>query len=354
MSELTAVAEKEANDVAAGSPTPDHILQTGLAFWASKTLLSAVEMGVFTELADGPEQFDRLAGRLGLHERSARDFLDTLVALGFLKRNGDAYSNTDETDLFLDRRKPGYVGGILEMANARLFGFWNNLTEALRTGRQQNEAKTEGMAPTFEALYADPARLKGFLAAMSGISHGANMAIAKQFPWAKHKTFADMGAAQGDLATQIALANPHLKGIGFDLAECGPIFEEYVEANGLSDRVRFQPGSFFNDPMPVVDVITMGHILHDWNLEEKRLLVKKAFDALPSGGALVVYDAIIDDDRSKNAFGLMMSLNMLIETEGGFDYTGADCIGWMKEAGFTECYVEHLAGPDSMVVGIKG
>jgi hypothetical protein len=353
MSDSILIAEKEATKVGAGSPTPDHILQTGLAFWASKSLLSAVEIGLFTELAAGPEQFDKLAGRLGLHERSARDFLDTLVALGFLKRTGDTYSNTVETDLFLDRRKPSYIGGILEMANARLFGFWNHLTEALRTGRQQNEAKTEGMAPTFEALYADPARLKGFLAAMSGISHGSNMAIARQFSWAKYKTFADAGTAQGDLATQIALANPHLKGIGFDLAECGPIFEEYAEANGVADRVRFQPGSFFTDPLPAVDVITMGHILHDWNLEEKKMLVKKAFDAVPSGGALVVYDAIIDDDRSKNAFGLMMSLNMLIETEGGFDYTGADCIGWMEEAGFTNCHVEHLVGPDSMVVGFK-
>ena len=329
-------------------------MQTGLAFWPSKTLLSAVEIGLFTELAEGPAPFDKLAGRLGLHQRSARDFLDALVALGFLKRTGDTYSNTEDTDLFLDRRKPSYVGGILEMANTRLYGFWNHLTEALRTGRQQNEARTEGGAPTFEALYADPARLRAFLAAMSGISHGANIAIAKQFPWAKYRTFADMGAAQGDLATQIALANPHLKGIGFDLAECGPIFEEYVEANGVSDRVRFQAGSFFTDPMPNADVITMGHILHDWNLEEKKMLVKKAYDALPLGGALVVYDAIIDDDRSKNAFGLMMSLNMLIETAGGFDYTGADCIGWMKEAGFREAYVEHLVGPDSMVVGLKG
>jgi hypothetical protein len=353
MNELTAVVEKETQNLAAGLPTPDHILQIGLGFWGSKTLLSAIEMGLFTELAEGPEQFERLSGRLGLHERSARDFLDALVALGFLKRTGDLYSNTEETDLFLDRRKPSYIGGILDMANTRLYGFWGNLTEGLRTGRQQNEAKTQGGAMTFEALYADPARLRGFLAAMSGISHGANIAIAKQFPWARYKTFADMGAAQGDLATQIALANPHLTGIGFDLPECGPIFEEYVEANKISDRVRFQPGSFFTEPMPNADVITMGHILHDWNLDEKKMLLKKAFDALPSGGAVVIYDAIIDDDRSKNSFGLMMSLNMLIETEGGFDYTGADCIGWMEEAGFTGCYVEHLVGPDSMVVGWK-
>lgn len=334
-------------------PTPDHILQTGLAFWASKTLLSAVEMGVFTELADGPEKFENLRGRLGLHPRSARDFLDTLVALKFLGRTGDTYCNTPETELFLDRRKPSYIGGILEMANSRLYGFWNHLTEGLRTGQQQNEARHNEGAPTFEALYADPARLRGFLKAMSAISHGANLEIGKKVPWAKYKTFADMGSAQGDLAVQIALANPHLNGVGVDLAECGPIFEEYVAANNVCDRVRFIAGNFFQDLMPTTDVITMGHILHDWDLEEKKMLVRKAYDALNPGGALVVYDAIIDDDRSKNAFGLMMSLNMLIETKGGFDYTGADCMGWMKEAGFRVAYVEHLVGPDSMVVGVK-
>ncbi len=334
-------------------PTPEHILQVGLAFWASKTLLSAIELGVFTELADGPQEFGKLSGRLGLHERSARDFLDALVALGFLKRSGNSYGNTTETALFLGRNKPSYVGGILEMANARLFGFWNHLTEALRTGRPQNESKEDSTVSPFVALYADPARLKNFLAAMSAISHGANLAIARQFDWSAYKTYADVGTAQGDLAVQIALVNPHLTGIGFDLPEVAPVFEDYARANGVNSRVRFQPGNFFSEPMPKADVITMGHILHDWNLAEKIKIIAKAHAALNPGGALIVYDAIIDDDRSKNAFGLLMSLNMLIETPGGFDYTGADCTAWMKEAGFRQTRVEHLVGPDSMVIGIK-
>ncbi len=332
---------------------PDHIMQVGMGFWASKVLLSAVEMGVFTELAQGPRQFESLASRLGLHPRSSHDFLDALVALGLLKRSQDLYSNTYETDLFLDRRKPTYIGGVLEMANARLYGFWNHLTEALRTGRAQNEAKEDGSPSPFVALYADPARLKGFLAAMSGISRPANCAIARQFPWAPYKTYADVGTAQGDLAVQIALVNPHLTGIGFDLPEVGPVFEEYSQASGVADRVRFQPGDFFRHPLPRVDVITMGHILHDWNLAEKKMIIGKAFQALNPGGAYIVYDALIDDDRSKNVFGLLMSLNMLIETPGGFDYSGADCIGWMKEAGFRDARVEHLAGPDYMVIGLK-
>jgi hypothetical protein len=333
-------------------PTPEDIMQVGLGFWASKTLLSAVEMELFTELAKGPEDLETLRGRLGLHPRSARDFLDALTALGFLGRVNGRYENTPATDLFLDRNKPSYIGGIMEMANQRLYRFWGNLTEALRTGQPQNEAK-EGSLPLFEGLYADPARLKAFLKAMSGMSRGANLAIAAKFPWKDYKTVVDVGTAQGDTVVQIAKAHPHLSGIGFDLPEVGPIFEEYVKENGVSDRVKFAPGSFFTDPIPQADVVTMGHILHDWGLEDKKMLIGKAYQALSRGGAFLVYEALIDDDRSKNVLGLLMSLNMLIETPAGFDYTGADCQGWMKEAGFRETRVEHLAGPDSMVVGIK-
>jgi hypothetical protein len=339
------------------APQLDHIMQTGLAFWASKTLLSAVEMEVFTELAKHPEDLSTLTGRLGLHPRGARDFFDALVSLGFLERsspddNNGIYSNTPSTDFFLDKQKPSYVGGVLEMANQRLYPYWAGLTEALRTGQPQNEAKG-GDPDMFATLYADPQRLKGFLHAMTGISRGANLAIAAKFPWSKYKSAADVGTAQGDLIVQVALANPHLSGIGFDLGEVAPMFEEYAAANGLSSRVRFQPGNFFLDAMPAADVIMMGHILHDWNLDEKRVLVRKAYAAIPEGGALIAYDSIIDDDRRKNAFGLMMSLNMLIETNGGFDYSGADCIGWMAEAGFRDMRVEHLVGPDSMVIGFK-
>jgi hypothetical protein len=332
--------------------TPEHILQIGFGFWPAKVLLSAVEMGVFTELAQHTADAETLTGRLGLHARSARDFLDALVALGLLQRHDGIYSNTPATELFLDRHKPSYMGGILEMVNDRSYGHWVHLTEGLRTGKPQNETRNGGI-PVFEAIYANPARLKQFLAAMSGISRGAARAIAGKFPWKDYRTFVDVGTAQGDTASQVALAHPHLQGTGFDLPEVGPVFEEYISGLGLSGRLRFAPGTFFDQPLPKADVVIMGHILHDWDLETKRMLIAKAYDALPTGGAYIVYEAIIDDDRSKNAFGLMMSLQMLIETPGGFDYTGADCQGWMREAGFRETRVEHLVGPDSMVVGIK-
>ena len=333
------------------SPTPDKIMQLGMAFWGSKTLLSAVELEVFTVLASRPMDAQALQERLGLHPRSARDFFDALVALGMLERQQDKYSNTPETDAFLDKAKPSYIGGFLEMSNARLYRFWGSLTEGLKTGQPQNETK-EGSS-FFETLYSDPARLKSFMQSMTGISMGSSKAIAQKFPWKGHQTYVDIGSAQGGLIAQVGQAHPHLTGSGFDLPATGPLFEEYIASFGLGNRFTFMPGDFFHDPLPKADVISMGHILHDWDLDQKKMLLKKAYDALSPGGALIVFEALIDDDRRENAFGLLMSLNMLIELPGGFDYTGADCCEWMKETGFRETRVEHLVGPDSMVVGIK-
>ena len=337
--------------MSAETVTPRTIMQIGMGFWASKTLLSAVELGLFTELAGGPLDLEALRARLGLHERGARDFLDALVALGLLAREDGKYANTAETALFLDRGKPSYIGGILEMSNARLYEHWGKLTEALRTGQQQNEQTGDG--DTFVTLYAEPARLETFLRAMTGVSLLTGRVMAAAFPWHEVKSFADVGCAQGGLTAKIARAHPHLSAIGFDLAPVGPVFERYIASHGLASRVRFQSGNFFAEPLPSADVIIMGHILHDWDLLQKQMLLRKAHDALPAGGRLIVYDSMIDDDRRMNAPGLLMSLNMLIETPGGFDYTGADCIGWMKEAGFHDATLHPLDGPTSMVVGRK-
>ncbi len=331
--------------------TPDAIMQLGFGYWGSRTLLSAVELGLFTELARGPLALDEVRARLGLHERSARDFLDALVALGMLQRSQGKYANTAATDLYLDRTKPTYVGGLLEMMSARLFRHWADLTEGLKTGKPQSEAKHGG--DEFGILYSDPKRVEQFLSAMTGISLGSAHAMARKFPWSQYQSFVDIGAAQGALPVVLAQTHMHLTGVGADLPVVGPIFDKYVASHGLQDRLKFAKLDFFREPFPRADVVIMGHILHDWDLPTKKMLMGKAYDALPAGGAVIVFEALTDDERRSNAFGLLMSLNMLIETRGGFDYTGADCVTWMREAGFTQTRVEPLRGPDSMVIGVK-
>jgi hypothetical protein len=333
------------------SLSPARLLQLGLGFWASRAFLSAVDLGVFSVLAERAQDEKTLRERLGLHARAARDFFDTLVALGVLTRKAGRYRNVPDADAFLDRAKPSYAGGMLEMASARLYPFWGSLTEALRTGLPQNEIKRGG--DLFGELYGDPQRLQGFLSAMTGVSMGAARAIAAKFPWHERQTFIDVGGAQGCVPVQLALHHKHLTGGAFDLPAVQPIYEKYVRSFGLDSRLKFLPGDFFRDPLPQSEVLIMGHILHDWNLEQKHLLLQKAYAALPKGGALIVYDAMIDDARSTHAGGLLMSLNMLIETPGGFDYTAADCKGWMKSTGFRKATAVPLSAMDTMVVAIR-
>ena len=202
------------------NPTPEHIMHLGTAFWGSKTLLSAVELEVFTVLAAGPMDASTLRTQLGLHERSALDFFDALVALGMLERQDGLYSNTPETDLYLDKAKPSYIGGFLAMMNAPLYGFWGNLTEGLKTGLPQNEAK-DGKN-IFDVLYSDPAKLANFMQAMTGVSMGTSKAIAQKFPWKDYRTLIDVGSAQGGLIAEVGKAHPHLTGGGFDLPVTGP------------------------------------------------------------------------------------------------------------------------------------
>lgn len=335
------------------APSPQKILEVGMAFWAAKALLSAVELGLFTELARGPLDQAELVAKLGLNGRGSADLFDGLVALGFLERNEGRYSNTRDADVFLDKAKLSYIGGILEMANARIYEPWGRLTEALRTGKPQaRDSESDGEAG-FHKLYEDPAKVLEFASAMTGVSMGTSRAIAQKFDWSRVETFVDLGTAQGGLPVQLCQAHAHLHGIGVDLAPVQPVFEEYVARFGLQDRIEFRTADLFADPLPSGEVMIMGHMLHGFGLDQKREMLAKVYAALPAGGALIVFDAVIDDDRRRNAFGLMMSLNMLVETPEGFDYTGADGLGWLREAGFARTSVEPLTGPDSMLIGYK-
>ena len=335
---------------------PDQILQIGFGFWPSKVLLSAVELGLFTELSGGPLSGAEIEQALGLHSRGTYDFLDTLVAIGMLERIGNGaearYANTPTTAQFLDRNKPSYIGGILEMANARLYRFWADLTPALKTGQPQNEVKHSGK-PMFDELYADPARLEQFMDAMTGVSMGNFNAFAEKFDFSPYKTHADIGGATGQLATIVAQRHNHISSVSYDLPVVQPIAERRIKGAGLDERLATGTIDFFAEDFPKADLITMGMILHDWNLDKKKQLIAKAYDALPEGGAFVAIENIIDDERRQNAFGLMMSLNMLIEFGDAFDFTGADFEGWCLEAGFKRCEVLPLAGPASAAIAYK-
>ena len=336
--------------------TPTRILQTGFGFWSSKVLLSAVNLKLFTLLAQGSQTAEEIRTALSLQQRGLNDFLDSLVAMNFLHREGNGagakYCNTLESDAYLDKNKSCYIGGILEMANNRLYPFWSNLEQALQTGMPQNEAKS-GDKPLFETLYEDENRLEEFIAAMGGIQTANFMAFASQFNFDHYYTHCDVGGSGADLSIQIAKHTPAILSTSWDLPKVTPIASRNIERHQLQDRVVAKSGDFFTEEFPKADVITMGNILHDWDLFQKKMLIQKAYNALPKGGAFVVIENVIDDERKENAFGMLMSLNMLIETYGGFDYTAADFTNWAKGAGFSKVDIMHLTGPASALIAYK-
>lgn len=244
------------------------------------------------------------------------------------------------------------MGGLLEMANNRLYPFWNFLEEGLKRGTPQNEIRT-GEKSLFEEIYSDMDKTREFVNAMSGAQAGNFITFASQFDFSSYNTLCDIGGAGANLSAHVVTHNPHMNCISFDLPPVGPIAMENISQMGVANKVKIKTGDFFRDPFPKADVITMGNILHDWGTEDKKMLIGKAYNALPKGGALVVIENIIDDERRENAFGLMMSLNMLIETTEGYDFTAADFKEWSSEAGFVETTVMRLTGPTSAVVAIK-
>ena len=335
---------------------PSNIMQIGMGFWASKVLLTAVKLELFSHLATKPSTGEEVKHVLCLHGRGLYDFLDTLVALGFLQKRGNKetalYSNSADSNFFLDKSKLSYMGGILEMANNRLYPFWNFLEEGLKRGTPQNEIRT-GEISLFEKIYSDQAKTREFVNAMSGAQAGNFITFATQFDFSGYSTLCDIGGAGAQLSAHVAIHNPHMSCISFDLSPVAPIALENVSKMGVADRIEIKSGDFFHDSFPEADIITMGNILHDWGTTDKKMLISKAYDALPKGGALVVIENIIDDERRENAFGLMMSLNMLIETAEGYDFTAADFNEWARDAGFMETSVMRLTGPTSAAIAIK-
>ncbi|MEZ5929849.1 MAG: methyltransferase [Parvularculaceae bacterium] len=335
---------------------PARIFEVGMACWPSRVLQTAVKLGLFTALGDKSMTGRELQKALDLHDRANPDFFDTLVALKFLDRDGDGpegrYRNTQETATFLVKTSPAYIGGFLEMAHDRLYRFWGDLDIALKTGEPQNEIKISGKS-MFAELYAKPERLEQFMDAMTGASLGNFIALADKFDFSKYKTLTDIGGAAGVLSMMVARAHPKLAIRTADLPEVTKIAQRKIDAAGLSDRIKAVNVDFFEDAFPKSDVITMGMILHDWDLPTKMMLIRKAYDALPEGGAFIVIEALIDDARRENAFGMMMSLNMLVEFGVAFDYTGADFTRWCKEAGFKRTEVIPLAGQSSAAVAYK-
>jgi hypothetical protein len=346
---------------AAPALTPGKIMHIGMGFWSSQALLTAVKLKLFTLLANAalPEKEIKRKLALDCSDRHVFDWLDALVSVGLLERKGllqDAlYSNAEDTDLFLDKNKKSYMGGILEMASNRLYRFWGDLENGLRTGQPQNEGKGNplGNMEFFTDLYKDADKLQEFMNAMSGIQMGNFMVLVNQFDFNKYKTMLDLGGADGWLSIQVCLRHPDIQCTTFDLPPVEPLAKKKISGFNLSDRIQVASGDLLKDALPKAEIITMGNILHGLGEEAKQALVTKVYDSLPDGGAFMAIENVIDSDRKQNTFGLLMSLNMLIENGDAFDYTMEDFERWTIAVGFKRTERLALAGPTSAAIAYK-
>lgn len=354
--------EENKNHAANEAPlTPARIMQIGMGYWASKVMLTAVRFELFSLLASKPMSASEISQHLGLEttKRHVYDWLDALVCLGFLQREGlldtAQYSNAPDVDFFLDKNKRSYMGGILELANNRLYQFWGDLDEGLITGQPQNESK--GMEASnmevFHEMYQDEDKVREFINAMSGIQTGNFMALVKKFDFNKHRSLLDIGGADAWLSIQVCLNHPNIQCTNLDLPAVEPLARNKVAAFNLSNRIQTISGDFMEVALPTAEVITMGNILHGYDEQMKQVVFQKVYDALPEQGVFIAIENIIDNDRRENLFGMLMSLNMLIENGAAFDYSGSDFEGWAKKAGFKRCEFIPLSGPASAAVAYK-
>ncbi|WP_405803198.1 methyltransferase [Streptomyces sp. NBC_01187] len=342
-------ADPRAPRAAGGTSDPNDpfgIAAFGLGFASAKLLLSALELGVFTalaETADGTAEAEELRAALGLHPRAASDFFDALTAAGLLERQYGRYRNSEAAQRHLVRG-PGYQGGFLEGANFVLYPAWGRLTEALRSGQPQAEGD-------FEAMLSDPQARRMFLAMQDSLSQPLIPHLLDALDWSGYTTLTDVGGARGNLTGQILRARPGLTGTVFDRPQNAEPCAEHAAGLGVAERITFAGGDFFSDPLPPADVVVIGHVLADFSRDERRTLIEKAYTAVHDGGALLVYDPM-NGDKPELA-SLIASLHMLVMTPAGAGYHPDHCAGWMEQAGFTDVTSRPLPLGNTLLIARK-
>jgi hypothetical protein len=344
----TALAQPDTTGPALREPI--DVKKLANAFCHAQLLLTADELGLFADLAaHGPSTVDQILERLGLDGRGLRDFLSGLVLLGLIELDGDRYRNADVATETLVPGSGRYIGGFLRRAGRMLYPAWGRLGTALRTGEPQTSGAGD---EAFLQMLRDPAQREPYLRMMDSASSLVAPHLIRVFDWAGRASVLDVGGCRGNLVGRVLAAYPHLHGAVFDLPPMAEPFGAHTAALGAGDRATFHGGDFFRDELPTADVVILGHVLHNWSPAQRAQLVARAWAAVAPGGALLVYDAMLPDAPS-DLPRTLVSLNMLLVTEGGSEYPATDCQTWMAAAGCTDTEVRGLGSTDTLVIGRK-
>jgi acetylserotonin N-methyltransferase len=322
------------------------------AFRRSKVMFAAVALGVFDRLASGPAPLAELAGDLHAHPDALERLLDACVGLHLLRREGPAYANTPTAAAYLCGNSPRRITGYINYSNMVLWKLWANLEDAVRQGthRWQQTFGLEG--PIFSHFFRTEEDKREFLLGMHGYGQISSPQVVAAFDLGRFRRLVDLGGATGHLAVAACRRYPELRAVVFDLPAVVPVAEEQIQVTGLADRIEVVAGDFFTDPLPEADLFALGRILHDWAEEKIHTLLRKICDQLPRGGALLVAEKLLNDDKQGPGWAQLQSLNMLVCTEGK-ERTVAEYTTLLRAAGFSRVEGRQTPSPLDALLAIK-
>lgn len=334
-------------------PDPGVVLELIAAFRGSKVMFAAVALGVFDALAEGPKSPTELAARLKADRDSLERLLNGCVGLQLLARDGDRYANTPAARTYLTSDSPDRMTGYITYSNNVAWKLWGNLEDAIREGTHRWKQAFGWDGPIFSNFFKNEAARREFLMGMHGFGTLTSPGVIEAFNLSRFRTLVDLGGATGHLAIAACRRWPQLRAIVFDLPDAGPLAKEIVGESGVADRIAIHAGDFFKDPLPAADLYAMGRILHDWTEEKCLTLLKRVYDALPAGGALLIVEKVLLEDKTGPRWALMQDLNMLTCTEGR-ERNLAEYESLAKRAGFAEVKGYRTNVPADAVLAIKG
>lgn len=298
------------------TPDPAPIVDLIEAFRRSKTMFTAVSMGVFDLLETGALPADQIAARTNSSSEGMERLLEACVSLGLLAAANGMFRNTELAGTYLRRSSPHSLAGYIVYSDLALYPMWAHLEDAVREASPRWEQTFGGSATIFEHFFSTPEKMRAFLMGMHGFGVTTSPRVVRAFDLSRFHTLADLGGATGHLAIAAVEAWPKLRAVVFDLPKVIPFSQEQIAASHATGRIQTAAGDFFSDELPAADLFALGRILHDWPEEKIRLLLARIYRSLPRGGALLIAEKLLDEDRAGPVSAHMQSLSMLVCTEG--------------------------------------
>lgn len=297
-------------------PNPEPVLDLIEAFRRSQTMFTAVDLGLFTRLGQGPKSLAELQAETAAHPDALERLLDSCVCLGLLEKSAGRYANTPVAAAYLDHASDRALTGYIEYSQRALWPIWAKLGDAVKEGTHRWEQVFQGKGGLFSHYYRTEEDKRRFQMGMHAFGLISSPQCVRAFDLAGFRHLVDLGGATGHLALAACQAYPTLRATVVDLEEVLALTREIRAQSSVADRVQITAGDFFTDPLPPADLYALGRILHDWSREKIDRLLARIYAALPSGGGLLVAEKLLNEDGLGPRWALMQSLNMLVVTEG--------------------------------------